>query len=213
MKKRISRVLSLVLVFAFVIMGCTLSSKLAKAEDTTSTTDTAAAPVAADVIRVYYYNENKWDAVNIWSWTIETTADLAKNAWPGDPMKDEGNGWYSAEITSETENIGVLFTDNSGNQTADVKELSPGKTYWVTNGTETLANDSGMGGGVNLVLATEPKAGWPEGPAADTTATSTTADSDKNNDSNVVLYVVIAVVVVVAIIGGVVLTKKKKGNK
>ncbi|HEX3077369.1 MAG TPA: starch-binding protein [Lachnospiraceae bacterium] len=204
MKKKLEKVLSLVLVFAFAIIGCTLSGKIAKAADTTT-------EGAGNVVKVYYYNENGWDGVNVWAWTIETTIDLAKNAWPGDAMTDEGNGWFSAEVTAD-ENIGVLFTNNAGDQTSDCKDLEPGKTYWITNGSEDLLNDSGMGGGVSLVAATEPKAGWPEGPAADV-ATSATASEDKDSN-NVVLYVVIgvAVVVVVGAITGVVLTKKKKGN-
>jgi hypothetical protein len=211
MKKKLEKVLSFVLVFAFVLIGCALPGKLAKAEEATTTTSDA-----GNVVKVYYYNENSWDAVNIWSWTIETTKDLAKNAWPGDPMTDEGDGWFSAEITSD-ENIGVLFTDNAGSQTADCKDLEPGKTYWVTNGSQNLLNDSGMGGGVNVVATTEPQAGWPEGPAADTATTETTstaATSEKDNNNNVVLYVVIAAVVVVVVIAGVVIVnKKKKGNE
>lgn len=205
MMKRMSKVLSLVLVFTFVVMGCTMSYKLVKAEDTAGSTETATTPVAENAVRVYYYNESKWDAVNIWAWTMESTTDLAKNAWPGDAMKDEGNGWFSAEFTAE-ESIGVLFTNNSGEQTANCENLELGKTYWITNGSEDLLNDSGMGGGVSLVAGTEPKAGWPEGPAADTT--STTTDTDK--DSNVVLYVVIAAVVVIVIGAAVVVVSKKR---
>ena len=207
MKKKLEKGLSFVLVFAFVIIGMVLPGKLSKAADTTSTTTDA-----GNVVKVYYYNENNWEGVNVWAWTIETTIDLAKNAWPGDAMKDEGNGWFSTEITAE-ENIGVLFTDNSGNQTADCKDLEPGKTYWLTNGSEDLLNDSGMGGGVNVVASTEPKAGWPEGPAADTTTTAPATTSEDKDSNNLVLYVVIAAVVVVVIIAGVVITKKKKGSK
>lgn len=207
MKKKLEKVLSFVLVLAFVIIGLVSPGNLAKAADTTSTTADA-----GNVVKVYYYNENQWESVNVWSWTIETTIDLAKNAWPGDPMTDEGDGWYSAEITAD-ENIGVLFTDNSGAQTADCKDLEPGKTYWLTNGSEDLLNDSGMGGGVNVVASTEPKAGWPEGPAADTTTTAPATTSEDKDSSNVVLYVVIAAVVVVVIIAGVVMTKKKKSAK
>ena len=207
MNKYFKKVLSFVLVFAFVAIGILLPGKLSKAADTTSTTTDA-----GNVVKVYYYNENQWESVNVWSWTIETTIDLAKNAWPGDPMTDEGDGWYSAEITAD-ENIGVLFTDNSGAQTADCKDLEPGKTYWLTNGSEDLLNDSGMGGGVNVVASTEPKAGWPEGPAADTTTTAPATTSEDKDSSNVVLYVVIAAVVVVVIIAGVVMTKKKKSAK
>lgn len=207
MKKKLEKVLSFVLVFAFVIMGCVLPARLSKAADTASTSTDS-----GKVVKVYYYNENKWESVNVWAWTIETTVDLAKNAWPGDAMTDEGNGWFSAEITAD-ENIGVLFTDNAGGQTSDCKDLEPGKTYWITNGSEDLLNDSGMGGGVSLVASSEPKAGWPEGPAADTATTAPATTSEDKDSNNVVLYVVIAAVVVVVIIAGVVITKKKKGDK
>lgn len=206
MNKNLKKVFSFVLVFAFIFISLVLPGKLSKAADTTSTTD------AGNVVKVYYYNENNWESVNVWAWTIETTVDLAKNAWPGDAMTDEGDGWFSAEITSD-ENIGVLFTDNSGAQTADCKDLEPGKTYWLTNGSENLLNDSGMGGGVNVVASTEPKAGWPEGPAADT-ATTTSTTSDDKDGYQVVQFVVIAVAIVaVVIIAGAVITKKTKENK
>lgn len=212
MKKKLEKILSFVLVFAFVIMGCALPSKLAKAAEATTTSSDS-----ENVVKVYYYNENSWDSVNIWSWTIETTKDLAKNAWPGDAMTDEGNGWFSAEITSD-ESIGVLFTNNSGAQTADCKDLEPGKTYWLTNGSQNLLNDSGMGGGVNVVATTEPQAGWPGGPADDTATTETTAPATSSEDadsdsSNVVLYVVIAVAVVVVVGVIVVIATKKKKNE
>lgn len=207
MKKNLKKVFSFVLVFAFVIISVVLPGKLSRAADTTSTSTDA-----SNVVKVYYYNENNWESVNVWAWTIETTVDLAKNAWPGDAMTDEGDGWYSAEITSE-ENIGVLFTDNSGAQTADCKDLEPGKTYWLTNGSENLLNDSGMGGGVNVVASTEPKAGWPEGPAADTATTAPATTSDDKNSNQVVQFVVIAVAIVaVVIITGIVITKKTKGR-
>lgn len=207
MKKKSEKVISLVLVFAFVVIGLVLPVKLSKAAETTSTSTNA-----SNVVKVYYFNENNWESVNIWAWTIETTVDLAKNAWPGDAMTDEGNGWFSTEIISE-ENIGVLFTDNSGNQTADCKDLEPGKTYWLTNGSEDLLNDSGMGGGVNVIASTEAKAGWPEGPAADT-ATIAPATTSEDKDNNVVLFVVVAVAIVaVVIITGTVITKKTKESK
>ena len=207
MKKKLEKGLSFVLVFAFVVMGCLLPSNITKAADAESTSTDA-----GNVVKVYYYNENNWDAVNIWSWTMETTTNLAKNAWPGDPMKDEGNGWFSAELEAE-ENIAVLFTDNAGNQTSDCTNLELGKTYWITNGAEDAVNDSGMGGGVSLVTATEPQAGWPEGPQADTETVETVATSVETTSNNVVLYVIIAAVVVVVIVAGVAYTKKKKENK
>lgn len=122
----------------------------------------------------------------------------------------------AADTTSTTDasNIGVLFADNSGAQTADCKDLEPGKTYWLTNGSENLLNDSGMGGGVNVVASTEPKAGWPEGPAADTATTTPATTSDDKDGYQVFQFVVIAVAIVaVVIITGAVITKKTKGNK
>lgn len=200
MKKKLEKVFSFVLVLVFVI-SLVLPGKLSKAADTTSTLANG-----GNIVKIYYFNENNWESVNVWAWTIETTKDLAKNAWPGDAMTDEGNGWFSAKITAE-ENIGVLFVDNAGGQTSDCKDLEPGKTYWITNGSEDLVNDSGIGGGVSLVASAEAKAGWPEGPAADT---ATTREDKASNQ--VILYVVIAAVAIVVIITGVVITRNK-GNK
>lgn len=199
MKKKAEKLFCYVVALVFVVIGCALPGNLVKADE-----------IKENTVKVYYYNENEWEVVNIWSWTMDTNTNLAKNAWPGDAMQDEGNGWFSAEIKVEAEEkIAVLFTDNAGNQTADCKDLLLGNTYWITNGSEEAANDSGMGGGVSLVTATEPQAGWPEGPAADTETMATTTTSEEPTSNHVVVYIVIAVVVVIGFVG-VMLRKKNK---
>ncbi|BCN32642.1 starch-binding protein [Anaeromicropila herbilytica] len=219
MKKGLGRYVSYVLVLVCVVVGCLLPGDRIKAEDTKSETTTDASAGT----KVYYYNANKWDKVCAWAWTMADQVNLATNAWPGDEMTDEGNGWYSYVVPGDKA-FGILF-GNGKDQTADCKDLQTGQTYWFTNGGEDVANDSGMGGGVTIVAATKAEAGWPEGPAAESKDTksedkdkgSTKDDKDSSTEKesdNTVLYVVIAAVVVVAVgATGVVIARKKKGNK
>lgn len=176
--------------------------------------------------KVYYYNEGKWDNIYIWAWTMKDNVNIAKGAWPGDKMTDVGNGWYSFDLPAG-ESFGVLFNDGSGNQTANCNDIEPGKTCWCTNAGGEQKNDSGLGGGVSIVANTQPKAGWPEGPAEDTIATnaekqnnaetiavtSDNATSTEKENNHTVVYVVVAIIGVAIVIGGVVLYSRKKGNQ
>ncbi len=200
------------------------------------------APSEGAATKLYYFNENSWEKVYCWAWTMGDNVNLAQNAWPGDEMTDLGDGWFEYEVQTDT-NIGILFNDGAGAQTADCADIEAAKTHWITNGSEELLNESGMGGGTNIVAAAEPKAGWPEGPEADESAEAPQAEADDagadgaeaddaevddaddvdssdsqadeaaDKDSNVVPYVIISIAAIVVIAGVAVVVVKKKGQK
>ena len=64
---------------------------------------------------VYFYaGEVNWDEVYVYSWD-----DYNKNeAWPGERMSSDGNGWYSATVNYPK----IIFNGgNGGPQTGDLK--------------------------------------------------------------------------------------------
>ena len=64
---------------------------------------------------VYFYaGEVNWDEVYVYSWD-----DYNKNeAWPGERMSSDGNGWYSATVNYPK----IIFNGgNGGPQTSDLK--------------------------------------------------------------------------------------------
>lgn len=174
MERSFKRFVSVVAVFLFVVASCVLGNfHVASADEAESKNKEG-------VVRVYYHMVDGWNDVNIWSWTMETTENLAKNPWPGDEMTQLDDNWYLAEIPTEV-NIGVVFANHDGNQTSDCKDLEPGKTYWIVNGSDSELNESGLGGGASLTAFTEPQAGWPEGPAAE--------EKEEASENSVVLYI------------------------
>lgn len=58
-----------------------------------------------------------WSDVRIWAWSAEQ--ENLFDAWPGEPMKDDGGGWYSYTVPSWVDY--VIINGNSGaEQTADL---------------------------------------------------------------------------------------------
>lgn len=178
--------------------------------------------VPAQNTKIYFNNSAKWDKVSYWAWTMKYTDQISANPWPGDSMEDLGNGWFMYEL-QVAEDFAILFNNGEANgtvQTADSSGLVPGATYWFTVSDESVANDSGMGGGAMLEVSTEPKAGWPEGPAAvEETVTSTdatveenlavTSNEVENKDGLNPFFIIIPIAIVVIAVPVVVYTKKK----
>ena len=187
MKKMSKKLFACMMTMAMLLLVAAPS--IARAEGTTKT-------------KVYYYNTDGWEQVNVWAWDLKTTDQLVANGWPGDAMTDVGNGWWSFEVVAD-QNFCILFNSGasgSGNQTADISDITPGATYWFTASDGETLNDSGIGGGANVKLYTEAQAGWPEGPAA------------KDSATPVWVWIAIAAGAVV-VIGAVVVVVRKKASK
>lgn len=168
---------------------------------------------AGKTTKIYYQNAQNWDKVNVWAWKMSDTSQLVKSEWPGDAAATydgecEGN-WVVYEFQAD-ETFGILFNDGEsgdGDQTGDISDLEPGKTYWIVAADTATANDNGYGGGYDLTASTEALAGYPEGPAADTESDT----SEETDTSNTMVWVIIGIAVVAVAAGAaVVIVKKKK---
>ena len=81
---------------------------------------------ALEGITVRFYN-SAWSQVNIWAWN--ENGNLFEE-WPGVPMNNEGNGWWSYTFDPSIENINVVFNDGgNGYQTADVEGITENMCY------------------------------------------------------------------------------------
>jgi len=67
--------------------------------------------------------------LNLYYWNT-SPGNLTTN-WPGEPMEDEGNGWYKRTLDGVT-CTNLIFSDNGNNQTADLSRCEDG---WYFNGT------------------------------------------------------------------------------
>ena len=73
---------------------------------------------------VYYQNTNNWSNVTAYFWS---EANTTMTTWPGKAMTSIGNNVYKIELPADAEYI--IFSNNGGNQTADIKLPGFGKLY------------------------------------------------------------------------------------
>lgn len=198
------------------------ASTEASAADTESVTAEAASEVqstasdtAGQATKIYFRNDFDWEQTYIWAWTMAYSDQLTQDIWPGDLLEaydgDAEGDWLVYEFTPG-ESFGILFDNGEsgeGNQTGDASDLEPGKTYWIVAGSDSTANETGIGGGYDLTVSTEALAGYPEGPAGDAAATDASAATDDER-VNPVVWVVLVIVAVAAVGTGAVLVIRKK---
>jgi alpha-amylase len=65
---------------------------------------------------LYYFNSGNFTAPTAYFWENDSAAGTS---WPGEPMIDEGKGWFSISISDATE-TNIIFSDNGANQTDDL---------------------------------------------------------------------------------------------
>ena len=195
MKCIVNKILGAIVVFSMFV-GCGLLDM------------TMASDMKEGSAKIYFQNSQAWEKVYAWAWTMKYNDQLVANPWPGDEMCDVGNGWMMYEIDAPEE-YAILFNDGAGNQTADATALVPGASYWMTLSQGEEQNDTGIGGGTNVITYTEPQAGFPEGPEATTNdqlQENTTQTTSKGN-VGIVIGMVIGVIVIVGI-GAAVIKRK-----
>ena len=86
-------------------------------------------------LTVHYYNTS-WSTVNIYAYDESSgTAKLFTGAWPGAKMNNDGNGWWSYEVT-ETEAGQVIFNNGSQQEPSGVGSsgYNAEGEVWVKNG-------------------------------------------------------------------------------
>ena len=94
-------------------------------------TATAAITVnAAPSFTVNFFKPSNWGtAIKIYWWSAQPAGILPDGTWPGVPMTNNGNGWYSYTFTNIT-STNLIFNDGS-NQTANLNRSTNG---WYLSG-------------------------------------------------------------------------------
>lgn len=79
-------------------------------------------------ITVSFFKPADWTTVNIWAW--QGTSNNIFATWPGQTMKDDGNGWWSYTFDKSINPINVVFSNTNGNpQSVDINDIST-STYF-----------------------------------------------------------------------------------
>lgn len=91
----------------------------------TESTEPTTQPVSN---KIYFKNTGNWSNVMAYYWSDENTK---MTVWPGEAMTSIGDNVYSIELPSDA--TYVIFNNNSGDQTKDIKLQGFGKIY--NNGT------------------------------------------------------------------------------
>ncbi len=110
---------------------------------------------------VHYYNASSWSQVYMYTYTGSgTSATQYSGAWPGTAMTNDGNGWYSGEITGP-ESIKFIANNNNQGSQDPTGVGSDGYTVsgevWIKNGkvyptgTVKVYTRSQDGGSKNLI--------------------------------------------------------------
>ena len=128
------------------------------------------APVTTD-LTVYFKSDN-FTSPSIYYWNVTPTA--LTTAWPGVPMMDNGDGWYSYTFEN-TSCANIIFSNNGSNQTEDLNRCENG---WYYNGVwfEEQPNSSKS---INRILNKEVKI-YPN-PITEKTIIEWYADKEENH--------------------------------
>lgn len=156
-------------------------------------------------VTVYAKVPDDWEGPNLWAWSAPDGTNVF-TTWPGEPLDEADDGWYSKTIPGWVNSI-IVNANEGSVQTTDVS-VETGKDVWlVVNGAEEFE-----------VTYEKPEATAEVTQSDDTTTLEETepvdveTEDEDSNTSTVVTIVVISVVVVAGIIIAIVLNNKKKKN-
>ena len=94
------------------------------------------------IFKVRYQNTNNWNDVYMYVWNGD---NRPLGEWPGKPMTKDSDGTYYYDLpVNETCTYDFIFNNNSGDQTADIQNIScePGKGA-LYNGNSLVPNTAG----------------------------------------------------------------------
>ncbi len=80
----------------------------------------------SDSITIHYKGPLNSPEIYFWN----TSPATLSTSWPGEPMADQGNGWFTYTF-SNVNCMNLIFNDNGANQTADLNRCGDG---WYYNG-------------------------------------------------------------------------------
>ncbi len=89
-------------------------------------------PVRTEAIKVSFYKPDDWKQVNLWAWDDNNNNIFGGGKWPGEPIKDEGNGWWSHTFALDITSINILFNNGATSgtiQTGDIVGVEESTCY------------------------------------------------------------------------------------
>lgn len=118
MKKRMTAIVCVLVMLLSLLAGCGAKEEAEpQAAEPQAAPATAPSNDAGETFTVHAHIPDTWSNPGIWAWS--DTEGNAFEAWPGEQMKSEGNGWYTYEVPSWV--TYVIINANDGMiQTADV---------------------------------------------------------------------------------------------
>ncbi len=91
-------------------------------------------------LTVQFQKPDDWSTVNIYAWGGTSFGD-----WPGSPMTDNGNGWWSAQVNAGTN---IIFNNGNGTQTQNIEGVTASTCY-------TLGADTDSEGHYSVNVSTD----------------------------------------------------------
>jgi len=93
-------------------------------------------------ITVRFQKPSNWDTVNLWAWDDEDN-NIYGDVWPGKPITNVGNGWFSYTFPEEINSVNVLF-NNGYDQTEDIRNVNGPTCLKYQNGGVVSTVDCGL---------------------------------------------------------------------
>jgi alpha-amylase len=93
-------------------------------------------PIRNEAIKVSFLCPNDWTQVNLWAWDDDGNNIYGGGQWPGKPITNEGNGWWSHTFNLDITSVNILFNNGAtptAIQTADIIGVTE-STCYIYNG-------------------------------------------------------------------------------
>ncbi len=121
----------------------------AKSEVQTHTYITYEAP-RTEPITVRFKKPSDWSQVYLWAWTAAENLypGGANPKWPGNTIKDEGNGWWSHTFDMAVNSVNIIFNNGASSntqQTADIIDVTTSTSYtWGGQKNDPIVDHTGI---------------------------------------------------------------------
>lgn len=95
-------------------------------------TYTTGRSLRSEGIKVSLYKPNNWNQVYLWAWD-NADNNIFGDQWPGKPITNEGNGWWSHTFDLDVFYANILFNNGDTSntiKTADVKGVVENTCYY-----------------------------------------------------------------------------------